>query len=196
MQINSFYRVEYWLVVLWLTSTVLILPSMLARFRCTSGFSQIPLTRALVRLLGPCFKTGWESTWRGSAADWSGQELLEHLGPGTWGEPRHTSLSPRRCCPDGPDARAPTASRRGQWAFILAQVWPSEGSRALTGVLERLWPAPRQKQPRSLSRVLGHLTQRVVMSYQGLEVYPAAALDPGRPVHPALPFLVILATKS
>lgn len=44
-----------------------------------------------------------------------------------------------------------------------------------------------RKHPRSLSRALGrHSAQRVATSYQGSEVHPAAAaaLDPGRPVHP------------
>ena len=41
-------------------------------FTAPLGLDIIPVTRAHVRLLGPCFKTGRESTRSGSAADWSG----------------------------------------------------------------------------------------------------------------------------
>ena len=41
-------------------------------FTAPLGLDKIPVTRAHVRLLGPCFKTGRESTRSGSAADWSG----------------------------------------------------------------------------------------------------------------------------
>jgi len=41
-------------------------------FTAPLGLDMIPVTRAHVRLLGPCFKTGRESTRSLSAADWSG----------------------------------------------------------------------------------------------------------------------------
>ena len=93
-------------------------------FTSPLGLVRVPLTRAHVRLLGPCFKTGRESTRSGSAADWSGQKLSEGTwgqqpaeAPGTWREPRHAGFTPRRACPyNGPGRsrpeRPPTRSGR------------------------------------------------------------------------------------
>jgi hypothetical protein len=81
-------------------------------FTAPLGLGVFPVTRAHVRLLGPCFKTGRESTRSGSAADWSG---LCPRTPGTNSltgvrgrDESHATpgIVPRRACPDGSDARS------------------------------------------------------------------------------------------
>ena len=46
-------------------------------FHCAFRFSLVPMTRAHARLLGPCFKTGPESTQSYSAVDWRVRGLSE-----------------------------------------------------------------------------------------------------------------------
>ena len=105
-------------------------------FHCATGFCLHPLTRACVRLLGPCFKTGRVGC----------RHRRRPLAPFTWAEPRpggttrlgRTEDSPGRQSHRG---RGPVPPRRREGAAsTLSTAW----SRCKAAAASHLRPEPFQ----------------------------------------------------